>query len=155
MGDPDPPVHQTRGVTSWQTTRPFWWGLLLLMDRDASDVPELTEAVVSQSAHGLAVKVLHARDVDLHGFESDEVIPPAKVQVDVLVGDRPRSEVLSSGVIDVPSGVLTLGDAEHEDALEIGPRPVEGAGRLLPTRVRGERPRVATAHVDADSPISR
>jgi hypothetical protein len=107
-------------VDSWQTRRPFWWGLLLLLDRDASDVPELTEAVVSQSAHGLAVKVLHAQDVDLRGFESDEVIPPAKVEVDVLVGERPRSEVLFSGVIDVPSGVLTLGDAEHEDALEIG-----------------------------------
>jgi hypothetical protein len=24
-------------------------------------------------------------------------------------------------VIDVPSGVLTVGDAEHEDALELGP----------------------------------
>ena len=91
------------------------------MDRDASDVPDLTDAVVSESAHGLAVKVLHAQDVDLRGFESDEVIPPAEVQVDVLVGDRPRSEELFSGVIDVPSGVLTLGDAEHEDAIEIGP----------------------------------
>lgn len=49
------------------------------------------------------------------------MIPPAEVQVDVLVGDRPRSEVHFSGVIDVPSGVLTLGDAEHEDAIEIGP----------------------------------
>ena len=89
------------------------------MDRDASDVPEPAEGVVSQSAHGLAVKVLHAQDVDLRGFESDEVIPPAEVELEVLVGDRPRSEVLFSGVIDVPSGVLTLGDAEHEDALEI------------------------------------
>lgn len=120
-GVPNPPVERLGGVDSWQTRRPFGWGLLLLMDRDASDVPELTDTVVSQSAHGLAVKVLHAQDVDLRGFESDEVISPAKVQVDVLVGNRPRSEVLFSGVIDVPSGVLILGDAEHEDALEIGP----------------------------------
>ena len=83
-------------------------------------MPELTDAVVSQSAHGLAVKVLHAQDVDLRGFETDEGIPPAKVHVDVLVGDHPRSEVLFSGVIDVPSGMLTLGDAEQEDALKVG-----------------------------------
>lgn len=94
---------------------------MLLMDRDTSDVPELTDAVVSQSEHGLAVKVLHAQDVDLRGFEDDEVIPPAEVQVHVLVGARPSSDALFSGVIEVPSGVLTLGDAEAEDALEIGP----------------------------------
>jgi hypothetical protein len=115
------PVHQTRSVNSWQTRRPFWWGLVLLMDRDASDVPGITDEVVSQSAHGLAVKVLHAQDVDLSEFESDEVIPPAEIEVEVLVSDRPASDVLFSGVIEVPSGVLTLGDAEHEDALEIGP----------------------------------
>jgi hypothetical protein len=56
------------------------------MDRDASDVPEVTDAVVSQSAHGLAVKVLHAQDVDLRGFESDEVIP------------QPRFKLMSSSV---------------------------------------------------------
>lgn len=108
-------------MDNWQVTRPFWWGLILLMDRDASEVPSLTEAVVSASPSGLAVKVLHAQDVDSSGFEADEIVPPAQVQVYVHVGDGPQADALFSGEIAVPSGVLTVGDADQEDALEIGP----------------------------------
>lgn len=104
----------------WRTRRSFSWGLLLVLCRDAGDLPEFTDAVVSQSPHGLAVKVLHAQDVDLHGFENDQVIPPAEFGVEVLVGDRPPGDVPFSGLIDVPSGVLTLGDAEHQESIEVG-----------------------------------
>ena len=107
-------------VNTWQTRRPFWWGIVLFMDREASDVPALTDDLVSQSATGLAVKVLHAQDVDLVGFEADDVIPPAQVQIEVRIGDSRPSNAVFSGVIDVPSGVLTVGDAEQEDAIEIG-----------------------------------
>jgi hypothetical protein len=108
-------------VDEWQVERPFWWGQILLMDRDAPEVPPLTESVVSASSSGLAVKVLHAQDVDLTRFEDDEIVPPAQVLVHVRVGDQPRADALFSGELDVPSGVLTVGDAEQEDALEIGP----------------------------------
>jgi hypothetical protein len=37
------------------------------------------------------------------------------------MGAHPHTDVLFRGTIDVPSGVLTVGDAEQEDALEIGP----------------------------------
>lgn len=114
-------VRQTSRVDNWQVKRPFWWGLILLMDRDASEVPSLTDAVVSASSSGLAVKVLHAHDVDLSGFEDEEIVSPAQVQVHVHVGDKPHVDALFSGEIDVLSGVLTVGDAEQEDALEIGP----------------------------------
>lgn len=90
------------------------------MDRDALDVPALTADVVSFSRTGLAVKVLHAQDVDLSGY-GDDVIPPAQVQIEVIVGDGAPESQAASGVIDVPSGVLTVGDAEQEDAVEIGP----------------------------------
>jgi len=108
-------------VHTWQVRRPFGWGLVLLLDRDTSEVPSLTGSAVSQSAEGLAVKVLHAQDVDLAGAGPDDVIPPPQVLIRVRIGERPHGEVLFSGVIDVPSGVLTVGDAEQEDALEIGP----------------------------------
>ena len=108
-------------MNSWQVKRPFWWGLLLVMDRDASDVPSLNDSAVSQSTQGLAVKVLHAQDVDLSGAGPDDVAPPAPVLVDVRIGEHPHTDVLFRGTIDVPSGVLTVGDAEQEDALEIGP----------------------------------
>ena len=114
-------MRQTLGVDNWQVKRPFWWGLIFLMDRDASELPSLTDSVVSASPSGLAVKVLHAQDVDLSGFEADDIVPPAQVQVHVRVGDRPQADALFSGEIDIPSGVLTVGDAEQEDALQIGP----------------------------------
>lgn len=113
-------VGQTHGVDDWQVKRPFWWGLVLLVDRDASEVPSLANSVISASPSGLAVKVLHAQDVDLSGFEDDELVPPTQVQVLVRVGERPQADALFSGEIDVPSGVLTVGDAEQQDALEIG-----------------------------------
>ena len=108
-------------MNTWQTRRPLWWGLLLLRDRDASDVPALTADVVSFSRTGLAVKVLHAQDVDLSGCGNDDVIPPAQVQIEVTIGNGAPENPASSGVIDVPSGVLTVGDAEQEDTVEIGP----------------------------------
>ncbi|MBD3927215.1 hypothetical protein IEZ26_21515 [Nocardioides cavernae] len=108
-------------MNTWQTRRPLWWGLLLLMDREASDVPALTADVVSFSRTGLAVKVLHAQDVDLSGYGGDDVSPPAQVQIEVIFGDGAPESPASSGVIDVPSGVLTVGDAELQDTVEIGP----------------------------------
>jgi hypothetical protein len=108
-------------VTTWQTRRPLWWGLLLLMDRDAPDIPAVTADAVSFSRTGLAVKVLHAQDVDLRGYGDNDVIPPAQVQIEVTIGEGAPECPASSGVIDVPTGVLTVGDAEQEDALEIGP----------------------------------
>lgn len=105
----------------WQVERPFWWGLLLISDRDTTAVPELGESMVSQSREGLAVTVLHAQDVDISGYADDDVVPPSQVRVEVNVGARAAEDDVSfSGVIDVPSGVLTVGDADEEDALHIG-----------------------------------
>jgi len=42
-------------VKSWYASRPFHWGMLLMWDRDTSEVPELTDSAVSQSKYGLAV----------------------------------------------------------------------------------------------------
>jgi hypothetical protein len=114
-------MSDDRGVNTWQVKRPLWWGLLLLLDRDTSEVPESTDAVVSTGTEGLAVKVLHAQDVDLSGFDDHEVVPLALVQIEINVGAAPPGDVAFSGEIDVPSGVLSVGDAEQEDALQIGP----------------------------------
>jgi hypothetical protein len=91
-----------------------------MLDRDTSEVPEMTDSAISQSKYGLAVKVLHAADTDLSGYEAHEVVPPAEVEVEILVDDQPPSDVGFHGTIDVPSGVLKVGDAEQEEALEIG-----------------------------------
>jgi hypothetical protein len=111
---------ENHGVNRWRARRSFGWGLLLILDRDASEVPEPSEAVVSQSKDGLAVKVLHAQDVDLFGNEPVDVVPPAQVRIEMQIGDRPPGAVSFSGTIDVQSGVLTVGDADREDSLHLG-----------------------------------
>ena len=45
----------------WQTKRPFGWGIVLFLDRDAVDVPELSDSPVSQSRHGFVVRCLMRR----------------------------------------------------------------------------------------------
>ncbi len=107
-------------MNRWHAKRPFSWGLLLILDRDTSLLPRLMDSAVSQSRDGLAVKVLHAADVDLSGYEDHEVVPPAEVEVEIQIHERPPTDVTFHGAIEVPSGVLTVGDAEQEDALAIG-----------------------------------
>jgi hypothetical protein len=114
-------MKETELVTSLHIERAFGWGLLLVMDQDSSDVPELSTALVSASSTGLAVKVHHAADVDLAGFKDDEVIPLAQVEVDVHVGLSAPPDTHYRGSIDVPSGVITLGDADQEDRLDVEP----------------------------------
>ena len=114
-------LRNTGDVTTWQISRPFHWGLLLFMDQKAPVVPEVPDDIVSQSASGVAVKVRHAQDVELSAFEADDVIPPAHVHVDVRIDEGPPAAAVFSGLIDVPSGVLTVGDVDHDDVLDVGP----------------------------------
>jgi hypothetical protein len=114
-------VENPELVASLHIERAFGLGLLLVMDRDSSEVLELTSALVSASSSGLAIKVHHAADVDLAGYSDDDVIPLAQVEVDVHVGPGAPSDVLYRGSIDVPSGVVTVGDADREDRLEVEP----------------------------------
>jgi hypothetical protein len=106
----------------WQTKRPFEWGIVLFLDRDSVDVPQLSDTSVSQSRHGFEVKVHHAQDVDLDldGFADDDNVPPAEVQISIWLGHEAPGPGTFSGVIEVPSGVLAVGDADHQDALAIG-----------------------------------
>jgi hypothetical protein len=114
------PGLEEKLVNRWHTKRPFSWGLVLLLDRDTSEIPQLTDSVVSQSTGGMAVKVLHAQDVDLSGLGADDIVPPAEVEVEIHIGADAPGDVPFSGTIDVPSGVLTVGDADQEHALDLG-----------------------------------
>jgi hypothetical protein len=107
-------------MDSWQTKRPFGWGIVLFLDRDSVDVPELSDLPVSQSPRGFVVKVRHAQDVDLDGFAYEDDVPPAEVQILIWLDHEAPGPVTFSCDIEVPSGVLTVGDADHQDALPIG-----------------------------------
>lgn len=78
------------------------------------DRPSLRTSVV-------LVKVHHAADVDLAGFAGDDAIPQAQVDVTVHVGQAAPTDVMFRASIEVPSGILTLGDPDHEDRLAVEP----------------------------------
>jgi hypothetical protein len=97
--------------------RTFNWGLLLLNDRGATDLPEGAPtapdfATATRSA--IAVNVRHAQDVDI----DDE---PAKVTIDVYLAGAPEGTVDFRADLDAISGTLEIGDADATDELEIGP----------------------------------
>ena len=103
------------------------------MHRDARDVPELGADVVAASADGLVVRVRRAQDVELEGPGNDDgVVPPATVRVAITVGAAPATGATVRGHVDVVSGFPTVGDADHEDVVELGARTVDRAGRCGP-----------------------
>lgn len=104
----------------WQTKRPFAWGVVLFQDRDSVLVRELTGPPISQSLDGFVVTVRHSQDVDLDGFADDDEVPATEVQIEIRLDQAAQGPGTFSGVIEVPSGVLTVGDADHMDALAIG-----------------------------------
>lgn len=102
-------------------SRPFGWGVVIVMDRDSADVPErLNESGVASSPTALAFRVRHAQDVELEGLDPDDELAPFAVSVDVAIGS-PVEPFSFAHEILIPSGVVTIGDADHEDELSVSP----------------------------------
>jgi hypothetical protein len=100
-----------------RVVRLFNWGLLILADRGTKDLPdtpaELPDlATATRSA--VLLNVRHAADVDLN----DE---PAQVAVNAYIGTAPELVADFRALLDVPSGVLEIGDAEGVAELDVGP----------------------------------
>ncbi len=102
--------------------RPFAWGIVMLSDSKTRDIP--SSPVASPFAHtptALFVRVRHAADVEFDGADPDEVVPLCSVVVDVRVGEPADSSVDFEGTLQLPSGVLAVGDADGEELLELSP----------------------------------
>jgi hypothetical protein len=92
--------------------RPSNWGVVLVMDADTSDIPrELGRSGAGRSRTCLAFQVRHAQDHDI-GHN------PFEVCIDVRLG-RPDRTVELEHRIEVPSGTVTIGDAEGEERVDI------------------------------------
>jgi len=102
--------------------RPFWWGVLVVADRDwADDVPtELSESGFGTSETAIAVRVRHAQDVEFDDASPDVVVSPCEVVVTVNVG-TPTSRTVFEHDVSIESGWLTVGDAESQDAVRVSP----------------------------------
>lgn len=103
--------------------RPFNWGIVVLSDAESTEpLPELAVGrPFAASSRALVIAVRHAQDVDFEAMElgPDDVVPLAMVSVQVGPGDRKTADF--SCVLDLPSGKLKVGDAEHEDVVALPP----------------------------------
>lgn len=102
--------------------RSFNWGVLMLSDAGTEDVPELGRgSTFANTPHALGIAVRHAQDVDFEALDlaPDDVVPPAEVTLRVGPGQHEAEDF--SCVLDLPSGELRIGDAEHEDAVSVPP----------------------------------
>ena len=107
-----------------EVLRPFGWGILLVADSATSEIPEMEEGVPFPStATAVAVPVRHTQDVDIDGLAltADEAIPEFAVKVRAFVGHEADCPVRFDGRIEVPSGRVSVGDADRDDTLELEP----------------------------------
>ena len=106
--------------------RSFAWGVFFVGDSKA-DVVEVNPDVVvtwGREDEALAVLVRHAQDVDdqvLDALEDDEEVPWAEVTLNVHWGSSTAMRTDGDGLIAVPSGVVTVGDANFEDVFALQP----------------------------------
>jgi hypothetical protein len=104
--------------------RPFHWGIVVLFGDDWRGEPEVPafepDRMVAANDFVLTVRVRHAQDTDETetGDDGIEYVKFAEVTVVARLLDSPptndgRREVFSA-VIAVPSGRLSIGDADEE-----------------------------------------
>jgi hypothetical protein len=102
--------------------RSFGWGFVLIADSRAPDIPDLFgDGIVVATSTAVAVLVRHAQDVNAEGLDDEDEVPPFSVSVHVWTGRSTDVATIFDGVIAVPSGQLTVGDADRVDLLAIGP----------------------------------
>ncbi len=113
--------------------RSFAWGVFI--GDSGADVVEVNPDVVvtwGREDEALAVLVRHAQDVDDHvfdGLEDDEEVPWVEVTLNVRWGTPTGSQTDEDGFIAVPTGVVTIGDANIEAVFAMPP----GRWRVQPS----------------------
>ena len=102
--------------------RPFGWGILLIGDSASHDVPATESGVVVVATRTVvAVGVRHAQDVDFEPADEEQEGPQFSVTVEVRLGQVAETAAHFDGVIEVPSGRITVGDADRDESLSVTP----------------------------------
>ena len=108
----------------FRVDRPFGWGVLLIGDSASPGVPATESGVAVVATRTMvAVGVRHAQDVDFDSADDGQEVPQFSVPVEVRLGERAETAVHFDGVIEVPSGRITVGDADSEESLLVTPGP--------------------------------
>lgn len=96
--------------------RPFNWGLLVLGDPAAEAVPELSRGqAIGHSFELIVVAVRHAQDIE------DAEGTPFEVEINCRQRSAGFSDSGYHALIRLPSGGMSIGDAEHESVVRLGP----------------------------------
>jgi hypothetical protein len=104
-------------LTTAAIRRPFHWGIVIAADADAGAlIPDVVPgSLVSSNQHGVVALVRHAQDIDslddtVDWAEAEVVVPLLPAAEPPTVDGR---EVFR-GRLHVPSGRLSIGDADSE-----------------------------------------
>jgi hypothetical protein len=105
--------------------RPYRWGAIYAFDHDAEDFPEDSidsEGAVWATPRWITIGVRHAFSGPVpDGHPADMAVPLVRVELLVRVQAEPVAEARYDEVIEVPSGILNIGDANENDDVELQP----------------------------------
>jgi hypothetical protein len=105
-------------------SRPWHWGIAILSAVGASVPEQLDQSVVTGRPDCLVVKMRHAQDIDAEVFEGGWDWATAAIHLRSLPDfDQPAGTVVYEGVLTLPVGRLSVGDADSEMILnDLQPR---------------------------------
>jgi hypothetical protein len=95
--------------------RPWHWGIAIVSAPGAA-VPETLEpSLVTATRDALIIKVKHAQDIEAEVFEGGWDWATASIHVRSLTEFNPADEsVVFEGLLRLPDGLLTIGDADSQ-----------------------------------------
>jgi len=98
--------------------RPWHWGIAIVSAPGAA-VPETPYlSLVTATSDALVIKVRHAQDIEAEVFEGDWDWATASIHVRSLIDfDQVQESVAFEGLLQLPTGELTIGDADSEVTL--------------------------------------
>jgi hypothetical protein len=95
--------------------RPWHWGIAIVSTPNAA-VPETLEpTLVTATPDALVIKVRHAQDIEAEVFEGDWDWATAAIHVRSLTEfDQTQEPTVFEGLLQLPTGDLSIGDADSE-----------------------------------------
>lgn len=107
-------------LTSVLIRRPFHWGIVIMSDvKFGGDIPDVdSNVLVTANDRGVIVLVRHAQDIE--SFDDDFEWAEAEVVVRQLpagAGIQSDRREVFRGQLSVPSGRVSVGDADDDIAL--------------------------------------
>jgi hypothetical protein len=102
-------------------TRPFRWGVILLSDEDATEIPDdIGTTTVAMARSTLSIGVKDAHDTEIpEDFDDDDLAPVAEVTVTAHNSASAPADAQFDCRIATPSRRVTIGDAEEERTFKV------------------------------------